>query len=70
VAKERHLTVSRAVVALTERGIQAEKEANDQLKVAYRAFMDEREPVKKQKAGKDLIRTIFGADAIAEDSVR
>jgi hypothetical protein len=70
VAKERHLTVSRAVVALAERGIQVEKEANDQLKIAYLAFMDEGEPVKKQKAGKDLIRTIFGADAITEDSVR
>jgi hypothetical protein len=31
--------------------------------------MSERDPVRKDEAGKDLIRAIFGKDAIAEDSV-
>jgi predicted DNA-binding ribbon-helix-helix protein len=69
VAKERHLTVSRAVIALAERGVQAEREAKDNLRSAYQKFLREREPEKKGQAGKDLIRAIFGADAIAEDSI-
>jgi len=69
VAKERHLTVSRAVIALAERGVQAEREAKDNLRSAYQTFLREREPEKKDQAGKDLIRAIFGADAIAEDSI-
>jgi len=32
VAKERHLTFSRAIVTLAERGVQAEKDAKDNLK--------------------------------------
>jgi hypothetical protein len=70
VAKERHLTLSRAVVTLAERGVQAEKEAKDNLKTAYQRFLKEREPKKKDLAGKDLIRAIFGANAIADDSIR
>ena len=68
VAKERHLTFSRAVVTLAERGVQAEKEAKDNLELAYKRFMHAREPRKKDPAGNDLIRAIFGADAIADDS--
>jgi hypothetical protein len=70
VAKERHLTMSRALVSLAERGIQAEREARDNLQAAYRRFMDEQEPASKNEAGKDLIRAIFGKEAIAEDPVR
>jgi hypothetical protein len=70
VAKERHLTFSRAVVTLAERGVQAEKEAKDNVKAAYNRFMNEREPKRKESAGKDLIRAVFGADAIADDSIR
>ena len=67
VAKERHLTVSRTLVTLAERGIQAELDAKENLRKTYRRFMAEREPSRKEAAGKDLIRAIFGADAIAQD---
>lgn len=67
VAKERHVTMSRALVALAERGAQAEAEAKEQLKASYKRFLEENEPERKNDAGKDLIRAIFGKDSIAED---
>ena len=69
-AKEQHLTMSRALVALAERGVRAEAEAREQLKASYNRFLAENDPALKNEAGKDLIRAIFGSDAIAEDSVR
>jgi hypothetical protein len=69
VAKERHVTVSRALVDLAERGVRAEAEAKHQLKTAYRAFVEAAEPQRKNEAGRDLIRAVFGNDSIAEDSV-
>ena len=69
VARERHLTMSRALVVLAERGVRAEMEAKQQLKAAYRNFVEEAEPERKNEAGRDLIRAIFGKDSIAEDSV-
>jgi cation transport ATPase len=69
VAKERHLTMSRALVSLAERGVQAELDAKKNLKATYQRFLDEQEPARKDQAGKDLIRAIFGKDAVAEDSV-
>ena len=70
MAKERHFTMSRALVALAERGVKAESEAKEQLKAAHSRFIGETEPALKDKAGRDLIRAIFGNDSIAEDSVR
>ena len=70
MAKERHVTISRALVALAERGVRAEAEANAQLKASYRRFIEEKEPGLKNEAGLDLIRSIFGTDSIAEDPVR
>jgi len=55
---------------LAERGVQAEREAKENLKAAYRRFLKEQEPLKKEEAGKELIRAILGTDAIAEDPVR
>jgi hypothetical protein len=69
VAKERHLTISRALVTLAERGVRAEREAKAELHSAYRAFLREQDPPRKDEAGKQLIRAIFGKDAIAEDSI-
>ena len=69
VAKERHLTISRALISLAERGVQAEQDAKENLNAAYRDFLKEQEPSKKEAAGKNLIRAVFGKDAIAEDSV-
>jgi hypothetical protein len=70
VAKERRLTMSRALVALAERGVQAEAEAQAELNATYKAFLKESEPRRKNEAGKALIRAIFGKDSIAEDSIR
>ena len=67
VAKQRHLTMSRALVALAERGVRAELDAKENLQATYRRFMKEQEPTLKEEAGKDLIRAVFGKDAIAED---
>jgi hypothetical protein len=69
VAKERHVTMSRALVDLAERGVRAEAEAKRQLKTAYQNFVEETEPVRKNEAGRELIRAVFGKDSIAEDSV-
>jgi len=69
VAKERHLTMSRALVCLAERGVRAELDAKENLKATYQRFMDEQVPTRKNDAGKDLVRAIFGKDAIAEDTV-
>lgn len=63
------MTISRALVVLAERGVRAEIEAKEQLKTAYRNFVEAGEPERKNEAGRDLIRAIFGKDSIAEDSV-
>jgi hypothetical protein len=69
VARERHLTMSRALVVLAERGVRADREAKQQIKSACRNFIEAAEPDHKNAAGRDLIRAIFGKDSIAEDSV-
>lgn len=69
VAKERHFTMSRALVSLAERGVRAEAEAKENLRAAYKKFVEEQEPGRKEEAGKDLIRAVFGKDAIAPDTV-
>lgn len=68
-AKQRHLTMSRALVSLAERGARADLDAKANLKAAYKRFMDEQEPTRKNAAGEDLIRAVFGKDAIAGDSL-
>lgn len=67
VAKERKVTMSRALVTLAERGVEAEAAARTRLTAAYDQFMAERDPAKKNQVGEDLIRNIFGKAAIAED---
>jgi hypothetical protein len=67
VAKERQLTISRALVTLAERGVRAEEDAKRDLRAAYRRFLSEQEPSKKEEAGRDLIRAVFGKDSVAED---
>ena len=69
-ARQQHLTLSRALVVLAERGVRAEAEAKAQLALSHSQFVTETDPFRKSEAGKDLIRAIFGKDAIAEDSVR
>jgi hypothetical protein len=62
--------MSRALVALAERGVQAENDAHERLKASFNRFLAENDPEEKNEAGKELIRAIFGKDAIAEDSIR
>jgi predicted DNA-binding ribbon-helix-helix protein len=69
VAKERRLTISRALVTLAERGVQVERDASENLKSAYRRFLKEKEPSKKDEAGRAMIRAISGKDSIAEDPI-
>jgi hypothetical protein len=69
VARKKHLTMSRALVVLAQRGVEAEAAARDNLNATYRRFLSEADPECKGEAGKDLVRAIFGKDAIAEDSL-
>jgi hypothetical protein len=70
VAKERNVTMSRALVTLAERGVEAEAAARVKLTTAYEKFMAERDPARKNEVGEDLIRAIFGRGAVAEDPLR
>jgi len=67
VARRKHLTISRALVVLAQRGVEAEAAALANLNASYRRFIAEADPERKNEAGKDLIRAIFGKDSIAED---
>lgn len=69
VARRKHLTMSRALVVLAQRGVEAEATALANLNASYRRFIAETDPERKNEAGKDLIRAVFGEDAIAEDPV-
>jgi hypothetical protein len=70
VAKERNVTMSRALVTLAERGVEAEAVARARLTAAYEQFMGEGDPASKSEVGVDLIRATFGRAAIAEDPLR
>jgi len=70
VSKERNVTMSRALVTLAERGVEAEAAERARLTGAYEKFVAEGDPARKSEAGADLIRAIFGRDAIAEDPLR
>lgn len=70
VAKERNVTMSRALVSLAERGVEAEVAARAKLTAAYEQFMAEGDPARKSEVGEELIRAIFGRAAITEDPLR
>ena len=61
--------MSHALIALAERGVRAEADAKEQLNASYRRFVEENEPGRKNEAGRDLVRSIFGKNSIAEDSI-
>ena len=61
--------MSRALVTLAERGVEAETASRKQLRATYQRFMAESSPARKNEAGEELIRAIFGKDAIAKDTV-
>jgi hypothetical protein len=54
---------------LAERGVQAELDAKENLQTTYKLFMNEQEPSSKNQAGKDLVRAIFGKDALATEDL-
>jgi hypothetical protein len=60
--------MSRALVMLAQRGVEAEA-ACESPNATYRRFMAEDDPGRKGAAGKDLMRAVFGKDAITEDSI-
>lgn len=70
LARRDHLTLSRALVVLAEKGVEAENTARENLNRAYSRFMTEEDIARKNEAGKDLIRAVFGKNAIAEDPIR
>ena len=69
LAKERKVTVSRALVTLAEKGIEAEVAGRARLVAAYEGFIASEGSASKE-AGKELIKAIFGKDAVAEDPLR
>jgi hypothetical protein len=50
--------------------VAAETAARKGLELAYGRFVSEKDADRKNDVGKDLIRSIFGRNAIAEDSIR
>jgi len=69
VARRKHLTMSRALVVLAQREVEAEAAARKNLNATYRRFMAEADPQRKGEARKDLLRAVFGKDAVAEDPI-
>ena len=61
--------MSRALVEMAQRGVEAEMATHDNLEASYHRFMSTGDSAGKGEAGKDLIREIFGKGAIAEDPV-
>ena len=59
VAKERKITMSRALVTLAEQAVEAEAAAKGRLSAVYEEFMREGDPAKRDKAGRNLIKAIF-----------
>ena len=70
VAKERKITMSRALVTLAEQGVEAEAAQRAKLAAAYEQFMSTEDPTRKNEVGQELIQAIFGKAAIAEDPLR
>jgi hypothetical protein len=70
VAKERKVTMSRALVTLAEQGVEAQAAERARLAAAYEQFMNTSDPARKNEVGQELIQAIFGKAAIAEDPLR
>ncbi len=47
VARKKHLTMSRALVVLAQRGVEAEAAARKNFDATYRRFMSEADPERK-----------------------
>lgn len=51
VARKKHLTMSRALVALAQRGVEAEAAARENLNATYRRFVSEADPETQRRGG-------------------
>jgi hypothetical protein len=67
IANEEDWSIARAIVFLAQCGAEAQRKAEAGLQGSYRRFMSEEDPEKRSQAGDDLMRSIFGADAVAKD---
>jgi hypothetical protein len=56
-------------VAIARRRVTAELDAERKLKGAYERFMELSDLPVKQEAGKELVRSIFGTEAVGEDLI-
>jgi hypothetical protein len=62
--------IRQSVTIPRPRGIRAQLDAQANLQATYQRFSKERAPSRKEAAGQDLIRAVFGTDAIAKDAKR
>ena len=62
--------LAHATNAQSTPSVSAEPAPNTQMKAASNRFISESDPSAKNKAGRDLIRSVFGNEAIAEDPSR
>jgi hypothetical protein len=60
-------SVRQSVAIPVQLAVEVERVARANLGATYRRFMTEADPERKNEAGKDLIRAIFGKDASAGD---
>jgi len=64
IAAEEGWPLSKAVILLAKLGVKAQKQAEESLHSTHQAFMNEIDPQALDKRGDDMIRAIFGPDAI------
>ena len=66
----RHRDEAKPDSSATVRQIECEVSSRSNPNASYQRFMSEADPMLKPEAGKDLIRSIFGEDAISEGPQR
>lgn len=64
------MTMSSALVALAEQGVEAEAAERARLAAAYERFMSTEDPTRRNEVGQELIQAIFGKAAVAADPLR
>ncbi len=64
IADEEGWPLSKAVILLAKLGAKAQRQAEQSLHSTHEAFMSETSPQALDKRGDDMIRAIFGPDAI------
>ena len=66
LAAKRGLPCEEFLRDLVHEALNAELQRDEQLEASHSRFIEENDPVQKSEAGSDLIRTIFGYDALAK----